>query len=101
MEKAMRRVVVEALGGPERLAVESAAKVPRPGRGQLLVEVEAAGVNYLDVMQREGVIKLPLPYTPGLEGVGRVREVGEGAKTPGAVAVGQRVAWVNVSGSYA
>jgi NADPH2:quinone reductase len=49
-------------------------------------------------MQREGVIKLPLPYTPGLEGVGRVRAVGEHVH---GMTVGQRVAWVNVRGSYA
>jgi NADPH2:quinone reductase len=45
----------------------------------VLVDVEAAGVNYIDVYQRKGVYKLPLPFTPGLEGVGRVREVGRGA----------------------
>jgi NADPH2:quinone reductase len=45
----------------------------------VLVEVETAGVNYIDVYQRKGIYKLPLPYTPGLEGVGRVLEVGEGA----------------------
>ena len=45
----------------------------------MLVDVEAAGVNYIDVYQRKGVYKLPLPFTPGLEGVGRVREVGRGA----------------------
>jgi NADPH2:quinone reductase len=64
----------------------------------VLVDLEAAGVNYIDVMQREGVIKLPLPYTPGLEGVGWVRAVGEHIH---GMTVGQRVAWVNVRGSYA
>ena len=44
------------------------------------------------------MIKLPLPYTPGLEGVGRVRAVGDNAHR---ITVGQRVAWVNVRGSYA
>jgi NADPH2:quinone reductase len=64
--------------------------------------VEAAGVNYLDVIQRKGISKLPLPFTPGLEGVVRVRDVGEliGGAT-GKLAVGQRVAWINVPGSYA
>jgi NADPH:quinone reductase len=71
MEKAtMRRVVVKAFGGPEQLTVEPAADAPRPGPGQVLVEVEAAGVNYLDVMQRKGAPKRPLPYTPGLEASG-------------------------------
>lgn len=97
----MRRVTLEAYGGAELLNVEPAAE-PQPGPGQVLVDLEAAGVNYLDVMQRKGVIKLPLPYTPGLEGVGRVRKLGEGlGVAPGSPAVGQRVAWVNVPGSYA
>jgi NADPH2:quinone reductase len=64
----------------------------------LLVDVAACGVNYLDVYQRSGRYKLPLPYTPGFEGVGRVRQIGEGA---GGFTVGQRVAWINALGSYA
>src|SRR3954464_5940055 len=89
----MRRVTVKAFGGAEQLMVEPAAEAPRPGPGQVLVDVEAAGVNYIDVMQRKGVNKPPLPFTPGLEGVGRVREVGEGVNgAGGAVAVGRRVA---------
>lgn len=87
----MRRVIVKAFGGAEQLTVEPEAETPRPGPGQVLVGVEAAGVNYLDVMQRKGNAKVPLPYTPGLEGVGRVREIGEGAD---ALAVGRRVARV-------
>jgi NADPH2:quinone reductase len=74
----MRRVTVKAYGGPEQLAVETAAEVPRTGPGQVLVDVEAAGVHYIDVYQRKGIYKLPLPYPPGLEGVGRVREAREG-----------------------
>src|SRR3954462_3121119 len=104
MEKSttMRRVTVKAFGGAEQLSIEPAAEGPRPGPGQVLVDVEAAGLNYIDVYQRKGSYKLPLPYTPGLEGVGRVREVGEGiAGTTGDLAVGRRVAWINVFGSYA
>src|SRR4051794_28055050 len=98
----MRRVTVEAFGGAEQLMVGPAAEAPRPGPGQVLVDVEEAGVNYIDVMQRKGINKPPLPFTPGLEGVGRVREVGEGVDgAGGAVAVGRRVAWINVLGSYA
>jgi len=94
----MQRVTVRGYGGPDPLAVETAQDAQRPGPDQLLVDVEAAGVNYIDVMQREGMIKLPLPYTPGLEGVGRVRAAGEDVRD---IAVGQRIAWVNVPGSYA
>jgi NADPH2:quinone reductase len=94
----MRRVIIKEYGGPDVLTTETVEEEYRPGPGQVLVDAEAAGVNYLDVMQREGVIKLPLPYTPGLEGIGRVRAVGDDAH---GMTVGQRVAWVNVRGSYA
>jgi NADPH2:quinone reductase len=101
-KETVRRVTVKALGGPEQLTIESAAEAPRVGPGQLLVEVEACGVNYIDVYQRSGIYKVPLPFTPGFEGVGRVREIGEAADAGrGALRVGQRVAWVNVHGSYA
>ena len=48
--------------------------------------------------QRSGRYKLPLPYTPGFEGVGRVRQAGAGVS---GFAVGDRVAWINALGSYA
>src|SRR5437773_5874763 len=52
--------------------------------------------------QRKGLVKLPLPFTPGLEGVGRVCQPGGGGSDgPGAIGVGRRVAWINVPGSYA
>ncbi|MDN3563594.1 DUF1330 domain-containing protein [Paeniroseomonas aquatica] len=73
-------------------------EAPVPGPGQILVEVEAAGVNFLDVMQRKGHGRTP-PFVPGLEGVGRVAAVGEG--TAGAPAIGTRVAWIVAPGSYA
>ncbi|WP_454619808.1 quinone oxidoreductase family protein [Bradyrhizobium cenepequi] len=98
----MRHVTVNAFGGPEQLVVKSMTEPLRPGLGQLLVEVEASGVNYMDVYQRNGMGNRPLPYTPGLEGVGRVREVGEGIDdASGALSIGRRVAWINVPGSYA
>lgn len=53
-------------------------------------------------MRNYGISNVPLPYTPGLEGVGRVRKVGEVVDSnAGALAVGRRVAWMNVLGSYA
>lgn len=98
----MRRVVVKEFGGADQLKVESGDESLRPAPGQVLAEVEAAGVNYIDVYQRKGIYKLPLPFTPGLEGVGRVREVGPaGDAANGSLQVGQRVAWINVLGSYA
>ena len=86
----MRYVRVTSFGGPEQLTIESDSNPPRPNRGQILVDVEAAGVNYLDVYQRSGTSKVPLPYTPGLEGVGRVRELGGGVGTSADLALGRR-----------
>jgi NADPH2:quinone reductase len=98
----MKRVVAHEFGGPEQLTVESAAQPPIPGPGELLIDLEAAGVNYLDVYQRKGLRKVPLPFTPGLERVGRVRQIGGGGShAAGAIGVGRRVAWINVPGSYA
>ena len=74
----------------------------RVGPGQLLVDVKACGVNYLDVYQRSGRYNLTLPYTPGFEGVGRVRQVGEpSGSVAGGFELGQRIAWINAFGSYA
>lgn len=92
----MRRVIVRAFGGPERLEVET-VPTPRPAPGEIVVDVEAAGINYLDVYQRKGIHDPPLPFLPGLEGVGHVRALGMGATIP----VGSRVAWIDAVGSYA
>jgi len=95
----MQRVIVQALGGPEQLLLESAVEAPQPVAGEVLVDVEAAGVNFLDINLRKGagVHAVLAPFTPGLEGVGRIRAVGAGVS----LTVGQRVAWINVRGSYA
>jgi NADPH2:quinone reductase len=71
---------------------------PKPGEGQALVRIEAAGLNFIDVYQRSGAYKNPLPYSLGLEGAGVVEAVGGGVTT---VRVGDRVAWTGVPGSYA
>ena len=93
----MKAVVVRAHGGPEVMALEDVAE-PNPGPGEVVVNVAAAGVNYIDTYQREGLYPMTLPYTPGLEGSGTVSAVG------GAVSgfsIGDRVAWNGVLGSYA
>ncbi len=92
-----RRVVVRAFGDPAQLQIEPMTDTPRPKVGELLVDVEASGISYLDVYQRKGSHGAPLPYYPGLEGVGRVREAGPGAN----VGVGTRVACIDAPGSYA
>ena len=86
----MRAVVFERNGGPEVL-VAGEAPDPTPGDGEVLVRVEAAGVNYMDVYEREGKpgYGSAPPAVPGAEGAGVVVDTGE------------RVAWMNVPGSYA
>jgi NADPH2:quinone reductase len=76
--------------------------VGSPKPGHVLVDVEAAGINHLDIYQRQGLRNLSLPFTPGLEGVGRVREVGQKvADATHTLRIGDRIAWIDVPGSYA
>ncbi|MBV9265153.1 MAG: quinone oxidoreductase [Acidobacteriaceae bacterium] len=96
----MQHAFVKEFGGPEQLVLET-TDAPQPGSGQLLVDMEAPGVNYLDVLQRNGSARVSLPFTPGLEGVGRIVKVGEGIDSAHGFSIGQRIAWVNVPGSYA
>ena len=91
----MRSVVVPRTGGPEVLELQDLAD-PEPAAGQVVVDVEAAGVNFIDVYQREGRYPLEPPFTAGTEGAGVVRAVGEDVRD---VAVGDRVAWAMVNGT--
>jgi NADPH2:quinone reductase len=97
VEGTMRAVRLHEPGGAEALRVET-LPIPRPGEGEALVKVEAAGVNFIDVYKRTGLYKLPLPATLGEEGAGEVVAVGEGVT---GVRVGDRVAWAMTMGSYA
>ncbi len=73
--------------------------LPAPGKGEALILLHAAGLNFLDIYQRRGNLgyKLPMPYTPGHEGAGVVEQVGEGVTV---VKPGDRVAYTGVLGSY-
>lgn len=93
----MRAVRAHATGGPEVLVVDT-IPVPRPSRGEALVRIEAAGVNFIDVYKRAGLYKVPLPATLGEEGAGTVIAVGDAVSE---LRVGDRVAWATVLGSYA
>ncbi|WP_019998213.1 NAD(P)H-quinone oxidoreductase [Aureimonas ureilytica] len=75
----MTIVALNGHGGPEVL-VPREASVPRPGAGQILIEVHAAGVNRPDILQRKGAYPAPAgaPDWPGLEVAGRVAALGEG-----------------------
>ncbi len=93
----MRAIRVESHGGPEVLKLAGLPE-PVPAPGELLVRVEAAGLNFIDVYHRTGLYPNPLPFTPGLEGAGVVAGVGQGVSAFGE---GDRVAWTRVLGSYA
>jgi NADPH2:quinone reductase len=85
----MKAVVFERNGGPEVLAYKEVPD-PQPSPGKVLVEVEAIGVNYRDVYEREGPdYGSKPPAVIGVEGAGRIATTGE------------RVAWLDVPGSYA
>jgi NADPH:quinone reductase len=88
---------VQELGGPEVLAL-SELDAPEPGPGQVLVQLAAVGVNFVDTYFRSGLYPRPVPYTPGGEGAGAVIAVGDGVETP---RVGDRVASTEFAGAYA
>jgi NADPH2:quinone reductase len=93
----MRAVVVSELGGPEVMVAADQAD-PVPASGEVVVRVEAAGVNFIDLYRRSGVYQQPVPYIPGSEGAGTVVAAGEGVTE---FSAGDRVAWAAGPGSYA
>jgi NADPH2:quinone reductase len=93
----MKAIRIHEVGGPEAMRLEELPD-PSPGRGEALVAVEASGVNFIDVYNRTGLYKTPLPYTLGQEGAGTVLATGDGVSE---VRTGDRVAWYGTFGSYA
>jgi NADPH2:quinone reductase len=95
----VRAIVVTSSGGPEVLELRDEPD-PRPGAGEVLVDVEAAGVNFRDVYERGGSYPgtPPPPFVAGVEGAGTILAVGEGV---GDLSVGGRVVWTTAQGSYA
>ena len=93
----MRAIVVSENGGSEVLKATE-TEDPTPGPGDVLIDIAASGVNFIDVYLRTGLYPQPTPYVPGVEGAGTVAAVGADVTD---VAVGDRVAWAQVPGSYA
>ena len=96
----MKAILVHEFGGPDVLKLEE-VPTPKPGAGEVLVRIHAAGVNPADTYMRAGTYarKPPLPYTPGTDGAGVVEAVGEGVKK---VKRGDRVYTTQtLSGAYA
>ncbi len=93
----MKAIVVRQYGGPEQLE-PAEIDIPTLGPGEAVVEVRAAGVNYIDIYHRTGLYPADLPFVAGMEGAGVVTAIGPGVAD---VAVGDRVAWAMTRGSYA
>lgn len=83
----MKAVRVHATGGPEVLQLEE-VPTPAPGPGEVLLRVEAAGVNFIDTYQRAGAYKVALPFVPGQEAAGTIAALGAGVS---GFTVGERV----------
>ena len=95
----MTVIAINGKGGPEVLVPEQ-RPVPAPGAGQVLIKVEAAGVNRPDVLQRQGLYPAPKGHSeiPGLEVAGTVAALGEGASR---FKIGDRVMALVNGGGYA
>ena len=97
----MKAIQIQQTGGPEVLQLVTLPD-PTPGPGQVLIRIEASGVNFIDTYVREGRYPAPLPFTLGQEAAGTVLALGEGVNT---LAEGERVAWCGTApgstGTYA
>jgi NADPH2:quinone reductase len=71
---------------------------PEPQRGEVLLKLEVAGVNFIDVNERSGAYKVSMPFTPGSEGAGIVTELGEGVD---GISIGDRMAFARIRRAYA
>jgi len=95
----MRAVLCKSYGPPDTLVVDDLPS-PAPGAGEAVVSVKAAGVNFPDVLiiENKYQLKPPLPFSPGSELAGVVRQVGEGVTN---VRAGDRVMAITGFGSFA
>ncbi len=93
----MKAIRIHDNGGAEILQYEEIAQ-PQPGKGEACVKIQASGINFIDVYQRVGLYKVPMPFTLGQEAAGVVDAIGEGVTE---VKVGDRVAYTSVLGAYA
>jgi NADPH2:quinone reductase len=93
----MKAIQVKQPGGPEAMELVE-LPVPEPKANEAVVKLAASGVNFIDVYQREGRYKVPLPFVLGQEGAGVVTAMGADVKS---VKPGDHVAWCGLMGSYA
>jgi NADPH2:quinone reductase len=95
----MKAVVMKGVGGADMIDMVDRPE-PIPAAGEVVVDVTAAGVNFMDIGVRRGLAwgDMPDPKVLGVEGAGRVSAIGEGVQ---GFRIGDRVAWVYAPGSYA
>lgn len=93
----MKAIVINETGGADVLHYEDHPD-PSPAAGEVVVDVAAAGVNFIDTYHRSGLYPMDFPLVPGVEGAGTVVEIGDGV---GDFHTGDRVAWCLGIGSYA
>lgn len=93
----MNAIQIQTIGGPEVLQVVE-LPIPVPGPGQVLIRVEAVGVNFIEIYFRKGQYKATMPLVPGTEAAGTIEELGSGVT---GFKPGDMVASVGVLGSYA
>jgi len=93
----MKAIQVMRPGAPEVMQYVDLPQ-PQPKPNEAIVRIIAAGINFIDVYNREGRYKTPLPFVPGQEGAGEVSAVGADVR---GISVGDRVAYTSVLGSYA
>jgi NADPH2:quinone reductase len=93
----MEAICVNRYGGPDAL-VPTELPPPEPGPGEVRVDLVATGVNFVETYQRSGRYPVPLPFVPGAEGAGTVGAIGPGVDS---LQIGDRVASVDLRGSYA
>jgi len=93
----MKAIQVKQPGGPEAMELVD-LPVPEPKANEAVLKLAASGVNFIDIYQREGRYKVPLPFVLGQEGAGTVTAVGSEVKS---LKAGDRVAWSSVLGAYA
>lgn len=92
-----KTVLIRQNGGPEQMEIVD-VEVGNPGPGEIRIRHKAIGLNFIDVYQRSGLYKLPMPLTLGMEGSGIVEAVGEGVTH---LKAGDRAAYAaNPPGSY-
>jgi len=93
----MKAIQIKHSGNSSVLEMQELTQ-PQPGKGEALVRLKAAGLNFIDIYMRTGQYPQQMPYTPGLEAAGVVEQIGEGVTE---VKIGDRVAYTGNLGSYA